>query len=579
MRGKCDFSGYATKNDLKCSDGRVIKRDAFRDNDGTRVPLVWQHGHNDPANVLGHALLENRSDGVYAYCTFNNSEAAMNAKELVRHGDINTMSIHANRLVQKGSDVIHGQIREVSLVLAGANPGALIDNVNIIHGDGDFEVDYEEAIITTGLELVHGDGFGDIYHEEDDMGRGRTVGEVYDSMTDEQKNVVAFLLDQQSSDDYDDDYDDDHDDYDDEDSVDHADYDGGYYGMRNVFDTSRGGAEDVLTHSEIKEIFKDAEDLGSLKEAALEHGITNLEILFPEAKNIRQTPDFIKRDTEWVGKVWGGFHKSPFSRIKSIAADITAEEARAKGYIKGKKKLEEVFKLLKRVTGPQTVYKKQKLDRDDIIDITDFDVVAWMKMEMRMMLEEELARAALIGDGRSSGADDKIKPEHIRPIYGDDELYTIYSEVPIEPSDKETEKTKKIIKAALLARINYKGAGMPSLYCSPMTLTSMLLAEDGMGHRLYKTEAELASALRVKEIVEIPVLEGARREDDSHNFELLGIIANLSDYTVGADKGGAVSMFDDFDIDYNQYKYLIETRCSGTLTKPYSAIALEVKKN
>ena len=568
---KFDFSGYATKNDLKCADGRTIRHNAFKENDGHTVPLVWQHIHNDPGNVLGHAVLENRDDGVYTFCKFNETPAGQNAKLLVQHGDITSLSIYANKLVQKGQDVIHGAIREVSLVLSGANPGALIDNLSISHSDGGYTDVDDEAIIYTGLpiseeELEHKDK-----EEKKDMSQNgsKTVQEVFDTLNEEQKNVVYAMLAQVTEDV-------EHGYYDEEDELEHDNLGGGYNMKRNVFDNDQnneGGA--VLNHSQIKAIFEDAQKTGSLKESMLAHaqtyGIEDIDILFPDAKTLTPTPDFISRRMGWVPGVINGTHHSPFSRIKSVHADITADEARAKGYVKASLKTEEVFGLIQRVTTPTTIYKKQKLDRDDIIDITDLDVVAWLKMEMRMMLDEELARAVLIGDGRDAGSPDKIKEEHIRPIYKDADMYA--HKVTL---DNEVD-TDDIVEAIIRSRKHYKGSGNPVLYTTTDLLTDMLLSKDQMGRRLYSTEAELASTLRVSSIVEVEVMDGVTREDDEElvDLDLLGIIVNLKDYNMGADKGGQVSMFDDFDIDYNQYKYLIETRCSGALTKPKSAIVIE----
>lgn len=560
---KYDFSGYATKNDLKCSDGRTIKKDAFKDNDGKTVPLVWQHFHNTPDNILGHAVLENREDGVYAYCNFNDTPSGKNAKLLVEHGDIKAMSIWANNLKQQVKEVIHGVIREVSLVMSGANPGALIDNVNIAHADGTYQEDETEALIYSGFNI----STAEIQHE-DTKTDGDTVEEIFATLTDKQKDVVYAMLasvshsEEAEKDDK---------------NLEHQNK-GGTKLKINVFD-NEANEEDVkttLTHDQLREIMTDAQKCGSFKEAFLSHaqtyGIEDIDVLFPDAKTVTPTPDWIKRDMGWVPGVINGTHHTPFSRIKSTAADITAEEARARGYIKGSLKKEEVFKLLKRVTGPTTIYKKQKLDRDDIIDITDLDVVSWLKAEMRMMLDEEIARAALIGDGRDPESEDKINEECIRPIYKDADMYA-HKVAVAAGSDIED-----VIESIIRSRKNYKGSGNPTLYTTTETLTDMLLVKDTIGHRIYKTEAELASALRVSRIVEVPVMDGLSRvtEDETPvTLDLLGIIVNLKDYTMGADKGGNVSMFDDFDIDYNQYKYLIETRCSGALIHPKSALVIE----
>ena len=567
-----DFSGWATRNNLKCSDGRTIRKDAFKDNNGQKVPLVWNHQHNEPFNILGHALLENREEGVYAYCTFNDTEAGQNAKQLVEHGDVSALSIYANQLKQHGGDVIHGSIREVSLVLAGANPGAFIDSI-ICHGE---ESD-EEAIIYTGedISLSHADN-EDMKEEKpmedtkkvENKTDNKTVKDVFDTLTEEQKTVVYALIGQalESAG-----VTDENDENDEEDN-----------NMKhNVFDQDDMMKGNVLSHSDMEEIFSDAKRAGSLKEAFLAHnatyGIDQIDTLFPEPKSMNTPPEFIKRDTNWVAGVINGVHHTPFSRIKSMFANITEDEARAKGYIKGKLKKEEVFTLLKRTTTPTTIYKKQKLDRDDIIDITDFDVVAWIKSEMRMMLDEEIARAILVGDGRLTSDDDHINEANIRPIWKDDDLYTIKTKITVSASATDDDKAKAVIKAAVKSRKNYKGSGNPVLYTTEDFLTNCLLLEDTQGYRLYKSEQDVATAMRVSRIVTVPVMENLTRTDsESKERTLVGIIVNLNDYNVGADKGGAVNMFDDFDIDYNQQKYLMETRCSGALIKPYSAIALEM---
>lgn len=569
-----DFSGWATRNNLKCSDGRTIRKDAFKDNNGQKVPLVWNHQHNEPFNILGHALLENREEGVYAYCTFNDTEAGQNAKQLVEHGDVSALSIYANQLKQHGGDVIHGSIREVSLVLAGANPGAFIDSI-ICHG----EESEEEAIIYTGedISLSHADN--EEMKEEKPMEDtkkvenktdNKTVKDVFDTLTEEQKTVVYALIGQalESAGKTDDD----NDEYDDEEDNNMK---------HNVFDQDEMMQGNALSHSDMEEIFSDAKRTGSLKEAFLAHnatyGIDQIDTLFPEPKSMNTPPEFIKRDTNWVAGVINGVHHTPFSRIKSMFANITEDEARAKGYIKGNLKKEEVFTLLKRTTTPTTIYKKQKLDRDDIIDITDFDVVAWIKSEMRMMLDEEIARAILVGDGRLTSDDDHINEANIRPIWKDDDLYTIKTKITVDASATDDDKAKAVIKAAVKSRKNYKGSGNPVLYTTEDFLTNCLLLEDTQGYRLYKSEQDVATAMRVSRIVTVPVMENLSRTDsESKTRNLVGIIVNLNDYNVGADKGGAVNMFDDFDIDYNQQKYLMETRCSGALIKPYSAIALEM---
>lgn len=575
---KCDFSGYATKNDLKCSDGRIIRHNAFKESDGETVPLVWQHVHTDPTNVLGHAKLENRSDGVYAYCYLNNSEYGSQAKTLIKHGDINALSIYANRLVQNGNDVVHGKIREVSLVLSGANPGALIDNLSITHGDSSEQLD-DEAIIYTGLELAHSeDEEEEPEKEESSMGDEKTVEDIINSMSDEQKQALYYIigsiaekygLDTEEGEKAPDDEKDDE-----KEEMAQSEY--GDVMSRNVFDNSHP-ENDVteLTHAEFTEIVNDAKRNGSLKESFLQHaekyGIEGIDVLFPDAKTVTPTPDFISRQMDWVPKVLNGTHHTPFSRVKSVAADITADEARAKGYIKGKLKKEEVFKLLKRITTPTTIYKKQKLDRDDIVDITDLDTVAFVKGEMRMMLDEEIARAVLVGDNRSIDDPDKINEDNIRPIWTDDDLYSLKVRV------DATATPDKIEDSILRARKDYRGTGVPTLFATPDVILDMLLQKDTQGRRIYKTEQELASALRVSEIIEVPILDGLERTDKAtqKKHQLLGIIVNLNDYTIGADRGGDINLFDDFDIDYNQYKYLMETRISGALTHPKSAMIIE----
>lgn len=556
-----DFRGYVTKNDIRCSDGRTIRRDAFKGNDGVVVPMVWQHVHDDPENVLGHMLLENRPDGVYGYGLFNDTPKGKTSKELVKHKDVQYMSIWANQLKQNGGDVVHGNIREVSLVLAGANPGAKIDNINFAHSDGSLTESDEEAVITSGMsiELEHADTDSGANDEE-------TVQDVWDTLSDKQKKVVYALIGTVAEDGG---------------TAKHSDMDdeGGDEMKYNVFEGSDQKEKEgfTLTHDEFTAILDEAKKEGSFKKAFLAHaasyGITDIDILFPDAKTVTATPDFIKRRTEWVDNFMNGASHSPFSRIKTIQADITADEARAKGYTKGKKKVEEVFKLMKRVTTPTTVYKKQKLDKDDIIDITDFDVVAWMKKEMRMMLDEEIARAALFGDGREDLSDDKINEENIRPILTDDELYCIHKSL------ENTATVKDYPDEILKAMDDYEGSGNATFYAARSTITEMLLLRDEMGRKLYPTKAELASALGVGNIVDVPVAKGVVREDDDTNkYDLIGIIVNPSDYRFGADKGGSVGFFDDFDIDYNQYKYLLETRLSGALIHPKSAVVIEKKQ-
>lgn len=560
-----DFSGWATRANLRCSDGRVILPGAFADQDGTKVPLVWNHEHNSNQNVLGHAILENRDEGVYAYCKFNETESGQNAKLLVKHGDVTALSIYANKLKQKGSHVVHGAIRELSLVLAGANPGAFIDSV-ICHDDGEDE----EAIIYSGVRgeedffLAHADENEeekkDMAAEErkntpEESGGEETIADVVNSMSEKQKTVMYALIGKAL-----------------EDKGDNNDEEDSDM-KHNVFDTEET-QEDVLTHSEMSAIFSDAKR-GTLRDAVLAHGIEHIDYLFPEAKSVDATPQFIQRDVTWVKKFMGAVHHTPFSRIKSMFADITEDEARAKGYIKGNLKKEEVFSLLKRSTDPTTVYKKQKMDRDDVIDIVDFDVVAWIKSEMRTMLDEELARAMLVGDGRLPSSDEKIDESRIRPIWKDSDLFTIKYRIETGEADDADTRAKAFIRAAVKSRKEYKGSGNPTLYTTEDLLTDCLLLEDRTGRRIYDTVTTLATAMRVKEIVTVPVMEGLSREDKGEELKLMGLIVNAGDYNVGADKGGAVNMFDDFDIDYNAQKYLIETRCSGALTKPYSAIALE----
>nr|DAP21566.1 MAG TPA: major capsid protein [Caudoviricetes sp.] len=562
-----DFCGWATRNNIQCSDGRIIRKDAFKSNDGQKVPLVWNHQHNDPTNILGHAMLENREEGVYAYCTFNNTDAAKDAKSLVEHGDISSLSIYANKLKQNGPNVMHGQIREVSLVLAGANPEAFIENV-ISHGeDSD-----DEAIMYFGeeIELEHSDDSKEEVElkkenkkmaekstpEKDD----RTIGDVFDTLTEDQKTAVYAIIGQILEDN----------------GIGKDSEEDDKKMKHNVFEGDNYDTNDTLSHSDMQAIISDAKRYGSMKDAVLAHGIEHIDYLFPEAANVENMPSFIQRDMTWVGEVMNAVHHTPFSRIKSAFANITEDDARAKGYIKGKKKKDEVFSLLKRTTTPTTIYKKQKLDRDDVVDITDFDVVAWLKSEMRMMLDEEIARAILVGDGRLSSSDDKINEQNIRPIYTDDSLYTIREQIKFSATATADEKAKSFIRQSIKARKEYKGSGSPILYTTEDVLTDCLLLEDTTGRIIYDTVEKLATALRVKKIVTVPVMEGYKKTgEDSKEYSLMGIIVNLADYNVGADKGGAVNMFDDFDIDYNAQKYLIETRCSGALIKPYSAIVIE----
>lgn len=611
-----DFSGYATKANLKCSDGRTIMNDAFKHMDGGKVPLVWQHAHNEPTNVLGHVMLEARDGDIYGHGFFNDTDSAKSAKSLVEHGDITALSIYANKLVEKNHSVMHGTIREVSLVLSGANPGALIDYVNIAHGDGSIDTLDDEAVIYTGLPLVHsekgtnmGNTISDVFdtfnpeqreaveymlgealrHAEDDTkvdasddsdgedsdSEGKTVKEIFDDFTEEQKNVVYFMIGQAIEDAGKSSDNDKPSSSDDENTTtaQHSSFTKGPNNMsHNVFerDTIIGAdTTPALSHADSASIFEGAKRLGSIKEAAedyaLQHGIQDIDVLFPEAKAVASTPEFMARRTEWVSEVMTATRKTPFSRIKSLTANLTLDEARAKGYVKGNLKKEEFFRVSKRSTTPQTVYKKQKLDRDDILDITDFDVVAWLKGEMRLMLEEEIARAVLLGDGRSAGDDDKISEDHVRPIANDDDLYVTYLYVNTGGSGYSAEQ---IIDSLTLQRRHYRGSGNPTFFTSETILAQLLLIKDTMGRRIYPTVNDLSAALRVSKITAVEVM-------DEPSVDILGIMVNLQDYTIGADKGGDVALFDDFDIDYNQYKYLIETRISGALVKAKSALVVK----
>lgn len=580
-----DFSGWATVNDVRCSDGRTIKQNAFQDNDNMIVPMVWNHCHDSPGNVLGHCLLKNKPKGVYSYGFFNDTEAGRTAKNLVAHGDIRWMSIFANQLKHNGADVIHGNIREVSLVHAGANPEAIIDTVishaddneeegtisffsdfeNISHADSADEEDEKEKKVKEEDEKKDNSSDDEEEQEketekdDDDEkiehadSNGETIGDVLSGLTDKQKEAVEAAIGLAITS--------------------NINNKGDKDMKQNAFE-KQGEVrnEDTLSHSEIQQIFADVKRYGSLKESVLAHGVTSIDYLFPEAKSLNTPPDWISREMGWVSAVMGAVHKTPFSRIKSMFADITEDDARAKGYIKGKLKKEEVFSLLKRTTTPTTIYKKQKLDRDDIIDISDFDVVSWIKTEMRIMLDEELARAILVGDGRLASSDDKINEQNIRPIFNDEELYTIQAKLDGKLGTSSDDVAKEFIRVAIKSRKNYKGSGNPTLYTTEDMLTDMLLLEDQIGRPLYDSTEALARKLRVSKIITVPVMENVTGKSGG---KLLGIIVNLTDYNVGADRGGAVSMFDDFDIDYNAQKYLIETRCSGALIKPYSAIAIE----
>ena len=658
MEKNYDFSGWATKANLLCSDGRIIRQNAFEECDGMKVPLVWNHQHNNPDEVLGHALLENRDEGVYAYCSFNDTDAGQNAKLLVQHGDVNQLSIYANKLKQQGCNVIHGVIREVSLVLAGANPGAYIDSV-MMHGDDSFE----EGMIYSGEDfdyvapLAHADSSKNKEKgEEEEVAEEtkkpetkpeseETVADVFNTLSEKQKKAVYVLIGQAiedaksespkepakdemehskcgsgsdddkkklehskcgSSDDEKklehakDEMEDDPDETVEDvfntltekqkkivyalvgmaregmDETTDKKNEGGDNNMKhNVFENDANNEQEVLSHSDMVEIMADAKRNGRLKDAVLQHGITDIEYLFPDAQATNKVPGFIKRDDTWVAEVMNNVHHTPFSRIKSVFADITEADARAKGYIKGNLKMEEVFTLLKRITTPTTIYKKQKLDRDDVVDITDFDVVAWLKTEMRMMLDEEIARAVLVGDGRSSSSNDKINEQNVRPIWTDDDVYTVKVGIELKSDATDDDKAKAFIRNTIKSRKNYKGSGNPFMFISEDMLTNCLLLEDANQRVIYDTIEKLATALRVKKIVPVPVMDGLTRTVGSKTHELAGIYVNMADYNIGADKGGAVNMFDDFDIDYNAQKYLIETRCSGALTVPYSAVAIE----
>jgi hypothetical protein len=579
LLAKADFSGYATKAGLKCTDGRVIMQDAFKHQDGTQVPLVWQHGHTDPENVLGHAILQNREDGVYAYGFFNRTAKATHLKEAVDHKDIKHMSIWANDLIQRASNVLHGAIREVSLVLSGANPGALIENVSIRHSDGDEIALEDEAIIYTGLELSHAAVTVDSTtnnkeNDADNEDRVETVQDIYESMTDKQKDVLHYMLgelieannlDSTSSDNTD--STDNSSEMKQDNLTDNTNPEGKEEMTRNVFEGNNKTDSKVLSHAQLQEIVASAVKTGSLRDAvdqyALQHGITDIDTLFPDATAVDAAPEWLKRRTDWVDRLLMATRKSPFSRIKTLYADITMDDARAKGYIKGDFKKEEFFSVAKRVTTPTTIYKKQKLDRDDMVDITDFDVVSWLKSEMRLMLDEELARAILIGDGRDIASDEKINEGNIRPIAKDHELYTITLTANVDDANSSA---MEVIDLIISNRWRYKGTGQPTLFTTETQIARFMLLKDTTGRRIYKSLAEIAADLRVAEIIPVEVME------DEPN--IIGILVNPVDYVVGADKGGQVSMFDDFDIDYNQQKYLIETRVCGALVKLKSAMVI-----
>lgn len=579
-----DFSGYVTKNDVICTDGRKIKKDAFKHNDGCVVPLMWQHLTNDPSMVLGKVYLENRDDGVYGYGTLNHTEKAENMRELLAHGDITHMSIHANKLVERNGEVFHGDIKEVSLVVSAANSGAVIEHVTLRHSDGT-EIDLEdEAVIHHSgfVDSFDGDGAvidiydanGQLMHDDDenkDENEEETVSDIFDSLTDKQKDVVYAMisaaLESKTED------------------AKHSDINKEDIDMKtNPFETQgimpKGGE---MRHSDIvaiaNDVFTDCKNnktpfKQALQHAAKNYGIENIELLFPEARAISDTPEFVKRRTEWVNEVINGTKKVPFAKIKTTFADITQDEARARGYIKGSQKIEEVFPVMARETSPCTIYKKQKLDRDDALDITSFDIVAWLWAEMRIMLEEEIARAVLVGDGRLVTSTDKVKEDCIRPIWTDDDFYAYHMSLPSSASLND------LADAFISVRNYYEGAGRPVTFMSPETVTSLMIQRDADGKRMYKTEQELADALRVSRIIEVPLFTGLVREAtlDSgakKTMKLNAIIVNLSDYAIGTNKGGEITKIDGFDIDYNQYKYLLETRISGALINYHSAVVIE----
>ncbi len=592
MADKYDFTGYATKFNTRCSDGRRIMKDAFLDNPKI-VPMVWQHMHNDPDNVLGHCVLENRDDGVYAYGKFNDSQKAKQAKLLVEHRDINAMSIWANQLKQVGSDVIHGVIKEVSLVLAGANPGALIENVSIAHSDGSITDVDDEAVIYSDEKI----STEDLEHADESNSSDETIEDIFNSLTDKQKDavyaIIGTIVDDDDEAEHGDDYGED------------FEEEGGNVMKVNVFD--KGGREttqsrNVLTHSDFVKISEDAKKCGSLKQAyegyiadnhiahampevadgtaGTDYGINNLEVLFPEYRNISETPEVIKRDDAWVAGVIGGARKVPFSKIRTMSVDITEDIARARGYKKGHLKKEEVIKMAKRTTGPCTIYKKQRMDRDDIIDITSFDVVAFLKREMQSMLREELARQILVSDGRDAGSDDKIDDQCIRPIYKEEEFYAYHVEVTMPeqtPNDENYAEWVALIDSIMLAMVDYNGSGSPALYTTKEIHTRLRMIRDRLGRKLYTSDAELCDAIGVTRIVDVPVMKDMK--DKESNKPLYGIIVDMRDYTIGMNRGGETTFFDDFDIDYNQYRYLYETRLSGALTKSDSAVILEGKAN
>jgi len=606
-KDKYDFSGWATKNNILCSDGRTIRKDAFKEADGQIVPLVWNHDHNEANNVLGHAILENRPEGVYAYCSLNNTEQGNNARELIKHGDITSLSIYANQLKQNGGDVVHGVIREVSLVLAGANSGAKIETV-MMHGDTEEDDGIvimngtDEGIDISSTAIQNDSSNESVEENHDDVSHSdepdsdkstenkkpTTVQEIIDSMNEDQKKVLYALVElagrevtEQATEEQESEVafmkklteemnnEKDQNKNKEENTMKH-----------NVFEgtNEKDNETTELTHDEFTAINDEAKRTGSLKNAFLSHGITDISNFYPEAQNVGTVPYTVNNNVAWVKSVISGVHRTPFSRVKSMYANITADEARAKGYVKGKQKVEEVFAAFKRTTSPTTIYKLQKLDRDDVVDITDFDVIAYVKDEMTSKLQEELARAILIGDGREKGTDSKIDEDCIRPILGDNSAYSVSKILEKGASETDDEFAKKFIKEVVKSRKDYKGSGNPKLYTTEDMLTNMLLLEDTTGHRLYNTEAELATALRVSGIETVEPMANQVRKSGEDSYSCLGIIVNLADYNLGASKNGQTTMFDDFDLNYNKQEYLIETRCSGALVRPYSAITFEVKK-
>lgn len=587
---KYDFGGWATKHNLKCADGLTICKDAFKGCDGKKVPLVWNHQHNDPSKVLGHAVLENRDEGVYAYCNFNDTPKARDAKESVKHGDVESLSIWANNLTKAGSDVLHGVIREVSLVLAGANPGAFVESV-MAH-NMPMDDDEEEGIFYTGegLQLAHADEPTKDKDDDEEEKNGETVGDIYKTLTDKQQKAVAIIVGQAIQDSKKESEEDEEED----ENVKHNIFEGQV--QAPTFD-------DFLSHDDMKTIVADAKKLGSMRSAVDAHleeggilahaidttgmttatgtqtyGFNDPAMLFPDPKAVTVQPEWISRNMTWVSKVMNSVHRTPFSRVKTIFADITEDEARAKGYIKGNQKKSEVFATLKRTTDPQTIYKLQQIDRDDVIDITDFDVIAWIKSEMQVMFDEEKARAILIGDGRPADSKDKIKEQHVRPVVTDVPLFNVTIVVEVAANATQAEIAKATIDAVIRSRKQYKGTGNPTFWTTDDVTTEMLLLEDKIGHKIYKTETELATTLRVNEIVPVEPMSGVTVDYKNEKLPLIGTVVNLVDYNVGADKGGQTSLFEDFDIDYNQMKYLIEGRMSGALIKPFSALTFLLKK-